>query len=331
MMMRRLRAKMMFPLVVPLLALAMTLSAPSVLAQTYPTKPVRIVVPFTPGGTADFLARLLGQKFSESWGQQVVVDNRAGGGTVIGTEIVARAPADGHTLLVMANSFAINPGVRSSLPYDTLKDFAPVTLLVGSPQVLVVHPAVPARTFGEFLALARSQPGQTSYATVGPGTTQHIAGEMLWSAAKVQLVYAPYSGGAPAVNALLGGHVNSVIANYSEVAQQIEAGKIRPLAVSSRERVDALKDVPTIAESGFRDFEAIAWFGLVAPGATPREVIGRINTEALRALKLPDVREKIIAQGMYPVGNAPEQFAAHIRSEMAKYAKVVKEAGIKAD
>jgi tripartite-type tricarboxylate transporter receptor subunit TctC len=300
-------------------------------AQTYPSKPVRIVVPFAPGGTADLLARLLGQKLSESWGQQVIVDNRPGAGTVIGTELVARAPADGHMMLVIANSFAINPSVRASLPYDPLKDFAPVTLLVGSPQVLVVHPSIQAGTFSEFLALARGRPGQMSYATVGPGTTQHIAGEMLWGAAKVQLVYAPYSGGAPAVNALLGGHVNAVIANYSEVAQQIEAGKIRALAVSSRERFEALKDVPTIAESGFREFEAIAWFGLVVPGATPREVIARINTDALRAIKLQDVREKLMAQGLYPVGNTPEQFGAHIRSEMAKYAKVVKEAGIRAD
>ena len=301
------------------------------MAQGFPSKPLHIVVPFPPGGTADVLARLVGQKMSEALGQQVLIENRPGAGTVIGTELVARAPADGHTLLLMANSFTINPSVHAKLPYDPLKDFAPVTMLVSSPQVLVVSNALQVKSLAEFIALVRSRPGQLSLATVGPATTQHIASEMLKGLMKLDMIYAPYPGGAPAVTALVGGHVNAVLANYSEVAQQVSSGKIRAIAVTSRERMDSLKDVPTIAESGYPDFEAAAWFGLVATGGSPPAAIARLNAEANKALKAPDVREKLIAQAMYPVGTTPEQFGAHIRSEMAKYAKVIKEAGIKVD
>jgi tripartite-type tricarboxylate transporter receptor subunit TctC len=301
------------------------------MAQGFPSKPVHIVVPFPPGGTADVLARLIGQKMSDALGQQVLVENRPGAGTVIGTEFVARAPADGHTLLLMANSFTINPGVHAKLPYDPFKDFAPITMLVSSPQVLVVNPALQVKSLAEFIALVRSRPGQFSLATVGPATTQHIASEMLKGMMKLDMIYAPYPGGAPAVTALVGGHVNAVLANYSEVAQQVSSGKIRAIAVTSRERMDTLKDVPTVSESGFGDFEAAAWFGLVATGGSPPAAIARLNAEANKALKAPDVREKLVAQGMFPVGTTAEQFAAHIRSEMARYAKVIKEAGIKVD
>jgi tripartite-type tricarboxylate transporter receptor subunit TctC len=305
--------------------------AAAAMAQGFPSKPVHIVVPFSAGGTADVLARLIGQKMSDALGQQVLVENRPGAGTVIATEFVARAPADGHTLLLMGNSFAINPGLHDKLPYDPLKDFVPVTMLVRSPQVLVVSPALQVKSLSEFIALVRSRPGQFSLATVGPATTQHIASEMLKSMMKLDMIYAPYPGGAPAVTALVGGHVNAVLANYSEVAQQVLSGKIRAIAVTSRERMDPLKDVPTVSESGFPDFEAAAWFGLVATGGSPPAAIARLNAEANKALKAPDVRDKLIAQGMYPVGTTPEQFGAHIRAEMAKYAKVIKEAGIKVD
>jgi tripartite-type tricarboxylate transporter receptor subunit TctC len=292
---------------------------------------VRIVVPFPPGGTADVLARLVGQKMSEGLGQQVLIENRPGGGTVIGTEVVAHAPADGHTLLVMANSFTINPAVHAKLPYDPFKDFAPVTLLVKSPQVLVVNSALPVKSLPEFIALVKSRPGKLSLATVGPATTQHIASEMLKSAMKLDMVYVPYPGGAPAMTALVGGHVDAVLANYSEVAAHVQSGKARALAVTSLERTDTLKDVPTVSESGFPNFEAAAWFGLVVTGGSPPAAIARLNAEANKALKAPDVREKLIAQGMYPVGATPGEFDTHIRSEMVKYAKVIKEAGIKVD
>jgi tripartite-type tricarboxylate transporter receptor subunit TctC len=301
------------------------------MAQGFPSKAVRIVVPFTPGGTADVLARLIGQKMSDAIGQQVLVENRPGGGTVIGTEYTARAPADGHTMLVMANSFSINPAVRDKLPYDPIKDFAPVTLLVKSPQVLVVGPTTQVKSLAEFIALVKSRPGQLSLATVGPATTQHIASEMLKSAMKLEMIYVPFPGGAPAATALVGGHVDAVLANYSEVAAHVSSGKIRAIAVTSLERTDTLKDVPTVSESGFPGFEAAAWFGLVATGGSPPAAIARLNAEAIKALKLPDVREKLISLGMYPVGTTPAEFDAHIRSEMVKYAKVIKEAGIKVD
>jgi tripartite-type tricarboxylate transporter receptor subunit TctC len=301
------------------------------MAQGFPSKPVRIIVPFTAGGTADVLARLIGQKMSDALGQQVLVENRPGAGTVIGTEIVARAPADGHTMLLLGNSFTINPSLHAKLPYDPVKDFAPVTMVVRSPQVLVVGPAMPVKSLAEFIALVKSRPGQFSLATVGPATTQHIASEMLKSTMKLDMIYTPYPGGAPAVTALVGGHVSAVLANYSEVAQQVSSGKIRALAVTTRERIDPLKDVPTVAESGFPDFEAVATFGLVATGGSPPAAIARLNAEVNNALNAPDVRDKLVAQGLYPAGSTAEQFGAHLRTEMAKYARVIKESGIKVD
>jgi len=301
------------------------------MAQNFPAKPLRIVVPFSAGGTADVQARLIGPKLSDALGQQVLVENRPGGGTVIATEIAARAPADGHTMLLIGNSFTINPSVHAKLPYDPVKDFMPVIMLVRSPQVLVVGTSLQVKSLSEFITLVKSQPGKFSLATVGPATTQHIGSEMLKSALKLEMIYAPYPGGAPAVTALIGGHVDAVLANYSEVAQQILGGKVRAIAVTSRERLDMLKDVPTVAESGYPDFEVAAWFGMVVTGGSPPAAVARLNAEVNNALKAPDVRDKLLAQGLYPAGGTPEQFGAHIRSEMGKYAKVIKEAGIRVD
>jgi len=228
-------------------------------AQNFPVKPVRIVVPFPAGGSADFFSRLIAQKFSESWNQQIIVDNRPGAATVVGTQFVARAPADGHTILVIGGSFTINASLRSNLPYDNNKDFAAVTQLVTSSNVIVVHPSVPAKTFTEFIALARARPGVLNYSAVGPGGTQHIAGEMLKIAAKIDMGYVPFAGGAPAVLAVLGGHVGVCIANVQEVATHVEAGKLRALAVTSRERDPAMKNVPTVAESGYPDYAVSTW------------------------------------------------------------------------
>jgi tripartite-type tricarboxylate transporter receptor subunit TctC len=305
--------------------------AGTVNAQNFPVKPVRIVVPFPAGGSADFFSRVIAQKLSESWNQQVIVDNRPGAATVIGTQFVARAPADGYTLLVMANSFTINSSLRSNLPYDNNKDFAPVTQLVTSPNVIVVHPSMPAKTFAEFLALARARPGSLNYSAVGPGTTQHVAGEMLKVAAKIDMTYVPFAGGAPAVLAVLGGHVSVCIANIQEVSTHVEAGKLRALAVTSRERDPAMKNVPTVAESGIPDYVVITWWGFVAPAGTPADVIAKISTETGRVLKLPDMQAKLVSQGLYAAPSTPAQFDAHIRSETARYAKIVKEAGIRAD
>jgi tripartite-type tricarboxylate transporter receptor subunit TctC len=312
------------------LAIVLLGMAPLALAQGFPYKPVTVVVPFPPGGSADFLVRVLADPLAERWGKPLLVANRPGAGTIIGTETVAKAPADGHTLLVNAASFVINAAVRPNLPYDIIKDFAPVTLLVYSPQVFAVNSSSAAKTLKDLLAMARAKPGQLSYATVGPATTQHVLGEQFKMEAKIHVIYAPYPGGAPAVTALLGSHVDFVIANYNEVATQLAAGKLRAIATASRERIEQLKDVPTLIESGI-DIETVVWFGIVAPAGTPKNAIAKLQTDLAAALKLPNVRDKLIAQGMFPVGSTPEDFAKHILAAKEQYARVIKQAGIKAD
>jgi tripartite-type tricarboxylate transporter receptor subunit TctC len=239
--------------------------APAALAQSFPAKPVRIVVPWTAGGTGDIQARLLAQHMTQTLGQPVLVENKPGGGTIIGTGFVAKAPADGHTLLLMANSFVINAKLHNNLPYDGIKAFEAVACLTNSPQLIAVNAASPYRTFKDWVDAARAKPGTISYATVGPATTQHIAGEMLQRAAGIRLIYTPFGGGAPAVNAVLAGHVDTVLANVSEMSSFLEAGKLRALAVTTAQRLDSLKQVPTVIESGYPGYEAAAWFGLVAP------------------------------------------------------------------
>jgi tripartite-type tricarboxylate transporter receptor subunit TctC len=307
------------------------LLAQSVVAQEFPTKPVRFVVPFPAGGSADTLMRVLADPLSKRWGQPVIVDNRPGGSTIIGTEIVARARADGQTLLMNSATLLINPSLRLKMPYDAFKDFAPITLLVNSPLVLVVNSSSSAKSLSALLDEARAHPGQVSYASVGPGTTQQIIGEMLKLEAKVDLLYVPYAGGAPTVNALLGGHVTAAIANYSEVAQHVSAGTLRALAVASPERIDLLPDVPTIAESGFKGIEGTVWFGIVAPAGTPKDTIARIQTDLGVVLKLPAVRDKLAALGFYPVGNTPEEFGAFMHAVSVKFGRVIEAAGIKAE
>ena len=300
-------------------------------AQTFPSKPVRLVVPFPAGGALDTIARNLAPPLSRALGQNVIVDNRPGGGTVIGTEVVARAPADGHTLLLMANSFTINPAVRSKLPYDALRDFAGVSRLATVPVILSVHPSVPARTFKELIALARARPGELTYATAGPGTNQHLIGEMLKSMAGIDINHVPYQGGAPATMAVMGGHTSILIINVTESGPHIQAGKLRALAVTSLERSVDFKEVPTVAESGFPGFEAITWFGAVAPAATPREAISRLNAEIVRALQLPDVRNALGKLGLSAAGTSAEEFDAFIRSELRRNEKVARASNLRID
>ena len=244
-------------------------------------------MPFPPGGTADTLSRLIGQQAGQITGQTFLTENRPGASTVIATEFVSRAPPDGTTLLIMANSFVINPSVRASLPYDPFS-FAPVCLLVNSPQVLVVNADAHYKTLASFVTAAKARPGELNYAAVGPATTQHIAGEMFKRAAEINLTYVPYAGGAPAVNAILGGHVTAVLANYSEVMEQIKGGRLRPLAVASHKRLAPLPDVPTLIESGYKDMEATAWFGVMAPPKTPAETIGQLIALFKSALAAPE-------------------------------------------
>jgi tripartite-type tricarboxylate transporter receptor subunit TctC len=293
-------------------------------------KTTRLVVPFPPGGAADVLARIFAQQAERISGQSFVIENRPGAGTIIATELVARAAPDGATLLIMSNSFIINPSVRATLPYDPFA-FEPVCLLVDSPQVLVVNSASPFKTLVEFVAAAKAKPGELNYAAVGPATTQHIAGEMFKRAAGINLTYVPYAGGAPAVNAILGGHVTAVLANYSEVLEQVNAGKLRPLAVTTRARLASLRDVPTMIEAGYKDMEASAWFGLMATPKTPKETIAQLIALFKAALAAPEVQSKLAPQGLYPMNGCGADFAAHVKQKYESYARVIKEANIKAE
>jgi len=298
-------------------------------AQTAAGRTIRIVVPFPPGGTADILARVLGEQIGKTGGPTILVENRPGGGTVIATEQVARAAPDGNTLLLMANSFVINASVRASLPYDPLTSFEPVCLMVDSPQIMVVNAGSPFKTLGDFVAAAKAKPGELNYATVGPATTQHIAFEMFNRAAGIKLTYVPFGGGAPATTALVGGHVMAVLANPSEVMEQVRAGKLRAIAVASRERVATLPDTPTIIEAGYKDFEATAWFGLVVPAKTPKDAIASHIAMFNSALHAPDVQAKLAPQGYRSIGVCGDDFGAHIKRQHADYVRVTKEAGIK--
>jgi tripartite-type tricarboxylate transporter receptor subunit TctC len=303
----------------------------SVQAQTYPSKSIRIIAPFPPGAGTDTLARTLAGPLSRAMGQGIVVENRPGGGTVVGTEVAARAPADGHTLLIVANSFTINPAVRSKLPYDARKDFAGVARLASTPMVFAVHPSVPAKSMKELIALARARPGEITYATSGAGTGHHLAGELFKSLAKIDLIHVPYQGGAPAAMAVLGGHTSVLLVNVLSVAPHAAAGRLRPLAVTSPERVDALKGVPTVAESGFPGFDTAIWFGSVVPAATPKEAVNRLSTEILRALQLPEVKDVITKVGLNPAGLAAGEFDAFLRAELQRNEKIAREVGLKID
>jgi tripartite-type tricarboxylate transporter receptor subunit TctC len=308
---------------------AIALAAPTAsLALAQNAKTIRLVVPFPTGGTTDTLARLLAQQVTQTSGNTVLTENRPGASTLIATEFVYRAAPDGTTLLLMANSFVINPSLRSTTPYDPFA-FEPVCLLVNSPQVFVVNESSPYKTLQSFVMAAKAKPGDYNYAAVGPGSTQHIAGEMFKRAAEIDLTYVPYPGGAPAVNALLGGHVTAVLTNYSEVMEQIKAGKLRPLAVTSRKRIAPLPDVPTMLELGYAGVEATAWFGMMAPPKTSRQTSAQLIALFKGALEAPDVAAKLIAQGLYPAGICGTDFEAHLKQQFDGYARIVKDANIK--
>jgi len=305
--------------------------ASAVHAQTFPTKSLRIIVPFPPGGAADVTSRLLGEHMARGLGQSVIAENRPGAGAVIGYELAARAPGDGHTLLVVFPSFVINPAVKQGLKYDPLRDFKAVGQTISLSMAFAVNPSVPAKSIQELVALARAKPGEIAYGTPGAGTTHHVIGEMFRLAAKINIVHAPFQGEAPALTAAAGGHIPMVFVNASAVAPFAKSGKIRPLAVTTPERADVLPDVPTIREAGYPEIESTNWSGLVVPAATPPSAISRLNAELVRALRNAEVQEKLKAYGMSPAPGTPEQFGAFLQSEAARYAKVVREAGIKAD
>ncbi len=300
-------------------------------AQTYPSKSLRIIVPFPPGGAADITSRLLGEHMAKGLGQPVIAENRPGAGAVIGYELAARAPGDGHTLLVVFPSFIINPTVKQGLKYDPLKDFKVVGQTISLSMAFAVDPSVPAKSIQELIALARAKPGEIAYGTPGAGTTHHVIGEMFRLAAKINIVHAPFQGEAPALTAAAGGHIPMVFVNASAIAPFARSGKIRPLAVTTPERAEVLPDVPTMREAGYPEIESTNWSGLVVPAATPPSAISRLNAELVRALRNVEIQEKLKTYGMSPAPGTPEQFGAFLQSEAARYAKVVREAGIKAD
>jgi len=301
-------------------------------AQDYPNKPVRMVVPFPPGGTTDILARAVGQKLSESWGQQVVIDNRGGAGGNIGTDIVAKSPADGYTLLMgTVGTHAINASLYGKLPFDPIKDFAPVTLVASVPNVLVVNSTVDSKSVKELIALAKSKPGQLAFASSGNGTSIHLAGELFKSMTGTAMLHIPYKGSAPAIAELLGGQTNMMFDNLPSAMPHIKSGRLRALAVTSVRRSPALPDIPTIAETGISGYEASSWFGVLAPAGTPKDVVAKIQADIAKALNAPEIKERLSGQGAEPVGNTPEQFAEHIKAESAKWAKVVRDSGAKVD
>lgn len=299
-------------------------------AQTFPSKALRIIVPFAPGGAADITCRLLGEHLSKSLGQSVLVDNRPGAGAVIGYELGAKSAPDGHTMTIVFPSFVVNPSVRR-VQYDPLKDFRTVTQIISLPMAVAVHPTLPAKSMKDLVALARAKPGEISYGTPGVATIQHVLGELMAQTVKAKLTHVPYSGGAPAITALAGGHIITVIGNVVEIAPFVKSGKVRPIVVTTNERAEALPDVPTMKEAGYAGLEATNWAGFVVPAATPPASIARLNSELVRILRLPDIQEKLRAQGMFPASGTPEQFAALLQSESTRYAKVVREAGIRAE
>ncbi|HVD75012.1 MAG TPA: tripartite tricarboxylate transporter substrate binding protein [Xanthobacteraceae bacterium] len=308
------------------LASALVVTLPAA-AQDYPKRPIELVVPFVAGGTTDNIARLMAQRFSESWGQTVVVNNRAGGGSTIGTNAVAKAPPDGHTLLVTTIGFAINAGLQK-LPYDPIGDFTPITELASLPLVLVVHASVPATNLQEFIALAKSKAGGWDYASSGTGTSPHLAAEMFKSMAGIELVHVPFKGNAEAMNSLMGGHVKIYFALAPAVLQHIKTGALRAIAVTTEERLPYLPDVPTIAELGFPGYEISSWQGVFAPAGTPKDVVAKINGELVRMLNVPEIHRRISQEGADPVGSTPDAFATRVKNEITKWTKVIKTSGI---
>ena len=315
-----------------LLCVALAGILPPAQAQQYPTRPVRFVVPFAPGGSTDTLARTLGVKLADTLGQQVVVDNRPGGNGDIGMLIVAQAPPDGHTLLLgyIAN-LAIAPSLHAKMPYDPTRDYAPITQIATSPNVMTAHAAVPAKGLKDLVALAKAKPGTVNFASTGVASVGHLTGELLNNLAGMKMTHVPYKGGGAAIIGLLSGDVQVMFSGFSAAMPHIKSGKIRSLAVTGAQRSPALADVPTIAEQGFPGVEATAWYGVLAPAGTPRPVVMRLHGDVAKALKQPDVIQRLGALGFEIVGSTPEHFGAYIKTEIRKWEKVVKASGAKPD
>ena len=322
-------------LLLAIVTVAMALTGTHASAQSatsYPNKPIKIVVPFPPGGATDILARAIGFELQKAWGQSVIIENKPGAGGNTGADLVAKAAADGYTLVMgTVGTHAINMSLYAKMPYDAVKDFEPVVLVAGVPNLLVVHPSVNAKSVRELTALAKSQPGKLNVASSGNGTSIHLAAELYKQMAGVDILHVPYKGSSPAVADLLGGQVQMMFDNMPSSLPHAKAGKLRALAVTSMTRSAALPDVPTLDEEGLKGFDATSWFGLLAPAGTPRDIVAKLNSASVKALASADMRERLAAQGADPVGNTPEQFATFIKAEIDKWAKIVKASGARVD
>ena len=300
-------------------------------ADTYPGKPIRIIVPYPPGGFNDTLARTLGHQLTEKWRQPVIVDNRPGGGTTIGTNLAAKSAPDGYTLLIVSFAFAVNPALYASLPYDTDKDFAPIVFAASTPNLLVVNPELPVKSVKKLIALARSKPGKLNYASAGNGSSNHLSMELFKNLTGVDIVHVPYKGSAQAVTDLIGGQVDVMFDNVPNVLQQVKAGKLRALAVSSKERSPFVEGLPTVAESGVPGFDVSVWFGVVAPAGTPQSIVAKLNAQINGILKLAEIRQAFNNQGVEPAGGTPGDFSSFLVAQRTKWAKVIKDSGTKAE
>lgn len=300
-------------------------------AQTWPARPVRMIVPFAPGGGVDIVTRYLAQKFTEQIGGTYVVENRPGGGGILGAELAAKAPPDGYTLFTSAPEFSINPSLRPKLPYDPFKDFAYISQLTAGQFMLASHPSVPVKTVRQLIVLAKTKPGQLNYGSSGTGSINHLSGELLQLMAGIRWIHVPFKGAGPATIALIGGQIDFVFASTTGLVGPAKAGQVRPLAVTGPKRLLELPDVPTIAESGVPGYIVTGWYGFYAPAGTPPDIVRRLNDEARRGLNSPDIKDKLMKTGNDPVNTSPEEFTAFMRTEIAKWAKVVKEAQVRVD
>ena len=311
--------------------LALVLAAPAAFAQAWPAKQIRIIVPYTPGGSSDIIARVIAQPLQEALKQTVIVENKPGANGNTGTDFVAKSPPDGYTILMATAAQSISETLYVKQPFSFARDLAAVALIARVPNVMEVHPSVPARTVKEFIALAKSRPGQLNFASSGSGTTLHMSGELFKLMTGTDIVHVPYKGSGPAITDLMAGHVSVMWDNLPASMPYIKAGRLRAIAITSARRYPGFADLPTVAESGVPGYEASAWFGVVVPAATPREVIARLNSEINRAVNLPDMKERFAQQGAIPAPGSPDDFAAWIRAEIAKWAKVIKASGARVD
>ena len=304
-------------------------AAASASAQSYPARTVRMIVPYAAGGNTDITARAISGKLSEVFGQQLIVDNRPGGATNIGSELAAKSAPDGYTLFMGGASNAINMSLYAKPPYDTLRDFAPITLCVKGANVLSIHPSLPAKTLKELIALAKSRPGQLDFASSGLGSSNQMAGELLKVTTGINIVHVPYKGNAPALTDTVAGHVHMIFSGVPALVPHIQSGRLRAIAIGSLKRFPAIPEVPTFDESGVKGYEATTWFGLMAPIKTPGEIVTRLNTEVVKIIASPEISKRFVTEGLEPIGNSQAQFAQFIRDEINKYAKVIKAANIK--